>query len=277
MIRRWSAALLLALAACDLGSDPNQVDEDVLRSLAPPADQARLAEYLAKLPEGAYTEYPLDPVGRFYLDNEQDFMKRAIVKNQPWEPWALEQFVKYVKPGSTVIDAGAHIGVHTVSLAKLVGRKGRVYAFEPQRKIYRELVFNLRLNGVGNVVPLRYALGHTTDTVEMNPAAPSDKDGTHVGHGGERFEMRSLDSFGFRNVSLIKIDIEGFEDFVLEGAQLTIARTRPVILIKILGAYDHDKPDPDAKKAIDATKARLEALRYKVQRVHGTDYLGLPQ
>jgi FkbM family methyltransferase len=276
-LRATTVALVLALAGCDLVPNPNQVDEELLRSLAPLAEQAELREYLAKLPDGVYKEYPLDPVGRFYVDNDQDFIKRLIVKNQVWEPWLLAQFAKHVRPGSTVIDAGAHIGVHTVTLAKLAGRRGRVYAFEPQRKIYRELVFNLRLNGLGNVVPLRYALGHTTATVEMDPILASNEGGTHVGRGGDRVEMRTLDSFGFRDVSLIKIDVEHHEDFMLEGAQLTIARSRPVILIEIVGGSNHDKPEPDVKKAIDATKARLESMGYKVQRIYGPDYVALPQ
>jgi FkbM family methyltransferase len=274
--RAATIALLLALAACDLVSNPNEVDEALLRSLAPPAEQAELREYLARLPDGVYKEYPLDPVGRFYVDDEKDFVKKFIVKNQVWEPWLLVQFAKHLKPGSTVIDAGAHIGVHTVTLAKLVGRRGRVYAFEPQRKLYRELVFNLRLNNIENAVPLRYALGHTTGLTEMDPPVPGNEGSTHVGRGGDRVELRALDSFAFKNVSLIKIDVEHYEDFLLEGAQLTIARSRPVILIEIMGGHDHDNPAPDVRKAIDATKARLESLGYRVQRIYGPDYLAMP-
>lgn len=275
---KWKAATVaLALAGCDLISNPNEVDDELLRSLAPPAEQAELREYLAKLPEAAYKEYRLDPVGRFYVDDEKDFIKKFIVQNKVWEPWLLVQFAKHVKPGSTVIDAGAHIGIHTVTLAKLVGRRGRVYAFEPQRKVYRELVFNLRLNNIENAVPLRYALGNTTGLIEMDPPVAGNEGGTPVGHGGDRVELRTLDSFGLKNVSLIKIDVEHHEDFLLEGAQLTIARSRPVILVEILGGYDHDNPAPDARKRIDATKARLESFGYKVQRIYGPDYLAVPQ
>jgi FkbM family methyltransferase len=275
--RAATVALVLALAACDLIPNPNQVDEEVLRSLAPSSQQSELREYLTKLPDGVYKEYPLDPVGRFYVDDEKDYIKQFIVKNKVWEPWLLVQFAQHVKPGSTVIDAGAHVGVHTVTLAKLVGRRGRVYAFEPQRKLYRELVFNLRLNGIDNTVPLRYALGHTTGLTEMDPTVTGNEGGTHVGRGGDRVELRTLDSFAFRNVSLIKIDVEHHEDFLLEGAQLTIARSRPVIVAEILGGHDHDNPGPEAKAKIDATKARLESYGYKVRRIYGADYLALPQ
>ncbi len=275
MARSLALALLLALAACDWLGNPNQVDEVLLRPLLP-GEHERMRTYMEKLPEGAYREYQI-AIGKFYVDDDKDMIKSAIVRNLVWDRHLLELFPKYVKPGTTVVDAGAHIGVHTVPLARLVGSKGRVYAFEPQRKIYRELVFNLRLNGIDNVVPLRFALGHTTGVTEMNTAVPGNEGGTHVGAGGDRVELRTLDSFGLRNVSLIKIDVEHFEDYLLEGAQLTIARYRPVILIEIMGGHFYADATPQARARIDGTRARLEALGYKVSHIYAHDYLALPE
>lgn len=275
MARSLALALLLALAACDWGGNPNEVDEVLLRPLLP-GEPEQMRTYMEKLPEGAYREYQV-AIGRFYVDDDKDFIKSAIVRNLVWDQHLLELFPKYVKPGTTVVDAGAHIGVHTVPLARLVGSKGRVYAFEPQRKIYRELVFNLRLNGIDNVVPLRFALGHTTGITEMNRATAANEGGTSVGAGGDRVELRTLDSFGLRNVSLIKIDVEHFEDYLLEGAQLTIARYRPVILIEIMGGHFYADATPQARARIDGTRARLEALGYKVSHIYAHDYLALPE
>ena len=275
MARAFALALVLALAACDWGANPNDIDE-VLRRPLLPGEQEQMRAYLEKLPEGAYKEYPV-AIGKFYVDDDKDMVKSAIVRNLVWDRHLLELFPKYVRPGSTVVDAGAHIGVHTVPLARLVGAKGRVYAFEPQRKIYRELVFNLRLNGIDNVVPLRFALGHTTGITEMNRAEVGNEGATGVGSGGDRVELRTLDSFGLRNVSLIKIDVEHFEDHLLEGAQLTIARYRPVILIEIMGGHFYDRATPEIRARIDGTQARLRALGYKVSHIYAHDYLALPE
>lgn len=268
-----SAALLAGLLACE--PNPNVVDEALLRPLLPGEEQS-MREYLAKLPEGTYQEHSV-AIGKFYIDDDKDMIKSAIVRNLVWDQHLVELFPKYVKPGTTVIDAGAHIGVHTVPLARLVGSRGRVYAFEPQRKIYRELVYNLRLNKIENVVPLRYALGHTSGATEMNRADSSNEGATGVGQGGDRVEMRPLDSFGFRNVSLIKIDVEHFEDWVLEGAQLTILRNKPVILIEIMGGHFYDRSSPEIRARIDGTQARLKSLGYKVQHIYAHDYLAVPQ
>jgi FkbM family methyltransferase len=269
-------ALGVALSGCDREANPNIVDAALLRPLLA-GEQEQMQAYLAKLPEGLYREYRLDGIGRFYVDDEKDYIKDYIRQNRAWEPWLTELFPKYIKPGTTVIDAGAHVGVHTLSFARLVGPSGRVYAFEPQRKLYRELVFNLRLNGVSNAVPLRYAVGHTTAIVEMNSAERGNEGATQVGSGGDRVELRAIDSFGFRNVSLIKIDVEHFEDYLLEGAQLTIARYRPVIIIEIMGGYREHSAPPEVKARIEGTIARLKEMRYRVRYIDAADYLALPQ
>ena len=135
-----------------------------------------------------------------------------------------------------MVEVGAHIGTHTIPLAHLVGPYGRVYAFEPQRKLYRELHHNLALNGIANVVPLRFALGDgEARIVTMNPPEAGNEGRTAVGRGGDRVELRSLDSFALERVSVIKIDAEGFERHVLAGAAETIRRNRPAIVVEIMG------------------------------------------
>lgn len=276
-----AAFLFPALVACDAPapappSNPNVIDAPFLKPKLID-DGAHMQAYMAALPEGIYKEYRVEPIGSFYLDEIDDVIKHFLRNGRVWEKHLVELFPKYVKPGSTVIDAGAHVGVHTLTLARLAGPQGRVYSFEPQRKIYRELVFNLRLNGVRNVVPLRYALGDTTGIAEMSSATLGNEGGTPVGKGGDRVELRPIDSFGFRNVSFMKIDVEGFEDHVLEGAKLTIAKNRPVILIEIQGGQDYANTSPEIRKKIEATIARLKAMNYKVEQIYVHDYLALPQ
>ena len=98
-------------------------------------------------------------------------------------------------------------------------------------------------------------------------------------------ELRPLDSFGFWNVSLLKIDVEGFEDEVLAGSERLIRDSRPVILIEILGgkAYlgaptqgFHPPATPQDLERIHATWRRIEAFGYRVRPVLGYDYIALP-
>lgn len=241
-------------------------------------DRKEMEAYLAALPEGVYQVHEVPTLGKFYLDDLRDVIKDTLRKGRTWEGDLVRLFAEHVKPGSTVIDAGAHIGVHTISLAKLVGPEGRVYAFEPQKKVYRELVYNLRLNAVANAVPLRYALGRSAGVIEMSPALEGNEGGTKVGSGGDKTELRSIDGFAFADVSFIKIDVEGFEDEVLEGARLTIARHRPVIQIEIQGGYFFiENAPPEIQAKVAATRALLTAMGYSVRRIRGYDYLAVPK
>ena len=161
--------------------------------------QTRRETYLNAFPMSAYEQYEVSGVGRFFIDDAEDMIKQVIVAGYEWERHSVELFEELIEPGSVVVEVGAHIGTHTVPIARLVGPWGRVYAFEPQRKIYRELYHNLALNGVTNVVPLRYAIGSgETRIIEMNPATPGNEGGTGVGAGGDRAELRRLDSLRLR-------------------------------------------------------------------------------
>ena len=240
-------------------------------------DTGEIREYLNAFPVEQYRQYEVRRLGRFFIDNTEDEIKRIIAAGEIWDAHVLELLENYVKPGTVVLDVGAHIGTHTVSIARLVGPWGRVYAFEPQRKMYRELYHNLALNGVTNAVTLRYAVGSgEARIIEMNPAAAENEGGTAVGSGGDRVELRTLDSFGFGRVSVIKIDVEHYENEVLDGAVETIRRNHPVIVIEIMGGKNYRTASPDVRERIHATWKKLERLGYTVTPVFNHDYLALP-
>ena len=178
-------------------------------------------------------------IGRFHIEPPpRDPIKGTLANGLVWEPHIVRGLEEHVAPGSVALDVGAYIGTHALLMGRLAGPRGRVYAFEPQRKVYRELRRNIELNGLANVTALRYAVGAETRIVEMNPpreigvveasgnrlvGKALGEGGVAVGAGGDRAEMRPLDSFGFGSVSLLKIDVEGFEDEVLAGAERLIS------------------------------------------------------
>jgi FkbM family methyltransferase len=257
--------------------DPQNVVEASV--LAPKLlhDERELTAYLAAFPVQDYKVVDVPRQGKFYLDDIDDAIKNVLRRRQRWEILIDKMLQESIHRGTTVIDVGAHIGTHAVRMSGFVGAPGRVYAFEPQKKIFRELVHNLELNGVKNVVPLRFALGDRAGIVEMNAAVDGNEGGTSVGHGGDRVELRTLDSFGFKNVSVIKIDVEGFEDAVLDGAHDTIRRTRPVLIVEIQGGNDYDTASSEIRAKIDATKRKIAELGYTVKRVGLQDYVGVPR
>ena len=227
-------------------------------------------------------------VGHFLIEAPPiDPIKEYIVTGLIWEPHVVQGLADHVVSGTVALDVGAYIGTHAMLMARLVGPRGRVYAFEPQRKVYRELRHNIALNGLKNIVPLRYAIGAVPGIVEMNTRRSGYLEGdVQIGADGDRVELRTLDSFGFENVSLIKIDVEQHENQVLAGAANLIRANKPVILLEILGGksypgvpnwWHHNPPaSPQDLQRIHATWKMIEAFGYEVRPVSSHDYIALP-
>lgn len=274
-------ALMIAVpvAAVACGATPPPYAPLPIVDVAPRVldDLEETRRYLNAFPLDDYQRYDVPEVGSFFIDDPADMIKQVIVAGDKWERHSFDLLAEHIIPGSVVIEVGAHIGTHTVRMGQLAGPWGRVYAFEPQRKIYRELHHNLALNGVTNVVALRMAVGSgETRIIEMNPATPGNEGGTGVGAGGDAAELRSLDSFGFERVSLLKIDVETYENEVLDGALDTIRRNRPVMLIEIMGGHDPETASPDVLERIAVTREKIEALGYSVTQVFKHDYIAVP-
>lgn len=233
-------------------------------------------------PIPGYKVYDVPSQGKFYLDDKKDFIKDGLKQGLVWEPKIQSLLKEHIKPGSVVVDAGAHIGIHTITMARLVGQKGTVIAFEPQEKIFRELVMNIALNGFKNVQAKNNALGDKRKWVRMFNAETGNEAGIPicapgVTTCGNRVPMIALDSLALSNVSLLKIDVEGAEDMVLDGARKTIAQNRPVIIIEICGGNPIEQASEDIKRKILATKNKLEKMNYNVSRIDLVDYLALPK
>jgi FkbM family methyltransferase len=237
-------------------------------------DSKTIARYVDAFPKSKYRVKRMPDGTRFYLDSIKDTIKDFLRRGIPWEQHNTKLLRKYIKPGTTAVDIGAHIGTHTLSMAKFVGANGRVVAFEPQRKIFRELAQNIRLNRLKNVAALRYALGSGAGVVTMSASTPKNEGATGIGAGGDKVELRTLDSFALKNISVLKIDVEGHENGVLDGAKKTIAREKPILLVEVLGGQNIIKAVVPNKRKIFATIDKMVALGYRVKRVSYHDFLG---
>lgn len=209
------------------------------------------------------------------LDNvSNDHVQRAVATGQRWEPQIMLLCEKYVRPESTVVDIGANMGTFAVRLSQLVGEKGRVFSFEPQRIIFQQLCANLFLNNIRNVYAFPAAIGEKEKEVILTPidynlGAPGEV--RIHGTEGEHVQCVSLDSFGLGNVSLIKIDVERYEPFVFDGARHTIENNRPIILFELTTLPLPDYPS-------DFVLKYLASVEYNVYSTsEWGDYIGIPK
>lgn len=131
-----------------------------------------------------------------------------------------EFFRRYLRPNDVVIDVGANIGFFTLISSTLVGKSGKIYAFEPHPRIYKYLQGNLALNRVENVYTFNLALGNENGTVKFSDKNGDDRNSVVADDSGITVPARRLADVGIENscVALLKIDVEGYEKFVIEGA-----------------------------------------------------------
>ncbi|NNM43354.1 MAG: FkbM family methyltransferase [Chlamydiae bacterium] len=240
---------------------------------------SKLLQFIEAFPFEEYRVYSIPEEGSFYLDSIGDWIKDRLRQGENCELQIKALLQKYCKPGSHVIDVGAHIGIHSMRMARFVGPEGKVSSFEPQPKTVRELIMNRRRNGHTNMQIFPVALGNANGSVELSPLLEGNEGGTSIGKGGSGYfaPLRTLDSFQFSDVSLMKVDVELMEDAFLEGAKNTIIRNKPVILIEIMAGHDHAVATGEIRQRIDNTIHFLEQLGYVVERIHDCDYIAIPQ
>ncbi len=242
--------------------------------------RSKIVSYVQSFPTNTYDIHFVPDLGLFWLERKSEMIKDMLKREEKWEPHVEVQIKKYTKPGSIAIDIGAHIGTQTMVMSRAVGENGKVIAFEPQLKFFRELFMNLELNGAQNVF---YFWGAITDKPGILKL-PNLRQFCEVvslldytsGYSGLDAPTGTLDSLELKNVSLIKIDVDGMEDIVLAGIKNTILSNKPVVIIEIQGGHSIETAPPEILSKILHTKSTLTDLGYTLHRISSIDYLGIP-
>jgi FkbM family methyltransferase len=149
------------------------------------------------------------------------------------ERHADEEFLRrYLKPGDAVIDVGANIGHLALTASARVGAQGVVYAIEPHPRTFKYLMANVELNRAQNVKALNTAVGHTIGQVLFSDSRSDDQNSVVVNRPGIEVPITRLDDLAIAEdlIALLKVDVEGFEKPVLEGASAVLARTLAVYI-----------------------------------------------
>ena len=152
---------------------------------------------------------------------------------------SLTLFAAYhraIPPGTTVVDVGANIGIHSLVLSRCVGEQGRVYSYEPSRRLCERFRENMTLNQVRNVILREVGVG-PNDCRSRFQSREGDFNiglGKFDSSGPIQTEIIKLDSdlHETGKISLIKIDVEGMELDVIRGAKAILSRHRPTLAIE---------------------------------------------
>jgi FkbM family methyltransferase len=191
-----------------------------------------------------------------------------------YEPERLRAFARAVPLGASVYDIGANVGVYSLLASARTGPGGKVYAFEPAQRNLQYLHRHIELNHAHNCMILETAVSNKDGTCRFS-AAPWDFSMGHLAQGGELLVPSvTLDTcvYGERAMpppDVLKIDVEGAELEVLEGATRAITEFHPTIFLEVHGTQLHANcRDFLAAKGyrVEEAYARLTAFRDSPRR-----------
>jgi FkbM family methyltransferase len=206
--------------------------------------QGRFADAIGKLAGwiggDCSVDFPIPGV-QFETDMEDRIQRQmwAVL----YEPHVRDCFNAYLKPGDVYIDVGAHIGFHAVFAAHRVGKDGLIFAFEPDLINFQRLQRNLLQFPWARCI--NTAVWDRTSSLTFERSSTKGESGWGKVSAmrdfgtGERVEIPSiaLDDW-FRDSQVrrwdaMKLDAEGSELAVLRGAQISLEKFRPVLVMEI--------------------------------------------
>jgi FkbM family methyltransferase len=210
-------------------------------------------------------------------------ISELVSKNQIWEPFIHRIFEKYIHKESIVLEGGCHIGTHTLKLA-LLGKQ--VLAFEPLSESNAILHENIKINNIDNVTIYSEGLSNKTDLVYFewsahgNPGASglsnnpmSKPDWAPTLEQKNPINVITIDSLHLEKLDFIKLDVEGYEINVIEGAINTIKKHRPIITLE---SYVNLSK---CSYSVDHTTSQFKILLdigYSIHHIQDADFLFLP-
>lgn len=210
-----------------------------------------------RLPFGAWFIGRSDVLGAFLTSDDFEADERAFVR-------------RFLQPGMTVLDIGAHHGLYTLLASSMIGRGGKVFAFEPSPRERKALRLNVLLNRRKNVSIQPFALGDKLCHSDMyvvegqetglNSLRPPAADVETI---AVPVEVRTVDDLvgggALPPPDFIKLDVEGAELSVIKGASKVLSREpRPVIMAEV----ESFRTEPWGYLAMDIIKL-LEDLNFR--------------
>ncbi len=181
------------------------------------------------------------------------------IRPEEYEPVLSTVLDQHLRAGMLVLDVGAHIGLHTLRFADRVGHAGRVIAVEPSPANARLLRQHLDWNDCCGVTVVEAAVGEMDGEIEftfrpdpVDPGGFANSIAYDIGGQTAKVRMTTIDAIcGGLVPGLIKIDVEGAELLAIRGAQATLSRSAPVLIVAF---------HPDAMRLLGTSPVELVRL-----------------
>lgn len=178
-----------------------------------------------------------------YLGNDAS---RLLFIDGYYEPNEIFFLASVLKPGIVFLDIGANDGLFSLFASRYVGEDGCVFAFEPSEREFARLQANISLNNITNIRPYQLALYNTNGSKAFHVAGYEHEGQNTLGsfiYDGvsqdrvENVTLRRLDDVSIEHhlehIDIIKMDVEGAEHAILEGALRILREQKPIILLEL--------------------------------------------
>jgi FkbM family methyltransferase len=188
------------------------------------------------------------------------------------DPNEFQFLDSFLRPGMVAVDAGANAGLYTLFAANRLGAEGLVLSFEPSAREFQQLEDNVARNRLENVRCLPYALAETDGEAGLRIAGYEHSglntlgEFVHEGVGllcSNSVPLRRLDrvaaEMGIGRLDFLKMDVEGAEARLLDGAQTVLKKFRPVLLLEI-----HDTALRVQGSGADQLRSTLREKNYRL-------------
>lgn len=201
-----------------------------------------------------------------------------------WEPWLntiLKKITQFEK--GTFVDIGANIG-QTLLKIKSVSPTMKYIGFEPNPSCVHYLNLLIKINNLSNVEVFPIGISQNTSIKELTLYNDIDCDGsgsmvsnfrpnnkTYGKKNVPTFDLQTIkNNYEFKNISILKIDVEGMENVVLNEFKEEISKYNPIILIEILPVYSLKNEDRYLRQQnIEKLISNLDYVIYKIKAEKG--------
>lgn len=195
-------------------------------------------QFLSNLVTYVFGSFKIKTAEKFYMNRiDVRSMNDRSYFIHTFEHDHIKEHIRQLKHGDTFVDIGANMGYMSLLASKAVGSSGKVYSYEPSIREYSKLLENIQLNRVSNIIPMNIAVSDKDGLLKLsvsNVSTGLNKVGTSDSVGsqelivsGFKFDtIWSLTSELDENIALMKIDVEGWELFVLRGMENILRRKR---------------------------------------------------
>lgn len=176
------------------------------------------------------SEVSLNKFSLFVYDN--DWVGSTIIRDLFWEPH-IEKFLKVnLSKDDVFLDAGSNYGYHSI-VSSLLCKK--VYSFEPQKKLFDIQNLTIEKNKISNIQTFNCALGNKIETSQMlfiDYDKSCNFGDLSIGEGGAEINIVTIDSLNIERLDVVKIDVQGYEKFVIQGGLEIISKCKPSFIIE---------------------------------------------